>query len=150
MIIQIARFVIMIIFTLIPNSRLFVFKNFLLNLVGHQISLSARINSSVKIYGHGILKIGHDTWVGPNVSIYLNDTYVEIGDNCDIAPSVNIVTGTHKINNDINIFRIAGDGYSEPIKIGSGSWVCFGALILHGSVVPARTIVKPYEVVRRC
>ncbi len=69
-----------------------------------------------------------------------------IGSNCDIAPGVSFVSGSHEIGGPQ---RRAGAERSSPIKIGSGCWIRTHATILGGleleggSIVAAGSLVLP-------
>ena len=43
---------------------------------------------------------------------------------------------------------MAGEGYSLPISIGDGSWICTGATILGGTTIGERSIVAAGAVVK--
>jgi maltose O-acetyltransferase len=54
---------------------------------------------------------------------------ITIGDRCDIAPQVTIVTGSHEIGDSE---QRAGVGKNENVIIGNGCWVCARATIIGG------------------
>lgn len=138
-----------------PPTRLYRLKRWILNSAGATIGDNARIVSSAKFFITGNLTIGDNTFIGHQVLIVGGEANVVIGENCDIAPNVLLASGTHKI--ELNSNRVAGKGYSLPIIIGDGSWVCAGAIILGGttignySIVAAGTVVKgdfpPYSLI---
>jgi maltose O-acetyltransferase len=72
------------------------------------------------------LSIGDNCWIGKNLCVYGNDA-VSIGSNCDLAPNISFVTGTHVIA-DHN--RRAGEGYCKPIVVGNGCWIGINSTIL--------------------
>ncbi|EPR74764.1 galactoside O-acetyltransferase-like protein [Winogradskyella psychrotolerans RS-3] len=123
---------------LIPETRGFSLKRKLYAFAGVILGENVRICSSVKIRGHGIVQIGDNTWIGHNVQI-ISSSKVVIGKNVDIAPSVYIGTGTHKI--DVNGDRAAGEGYSAEVLIDKGTWICTGALILPGTIIKEMCVV---------
>lgn len=140
------RYIAKCLFKVIPESRLFRVKVALLNWCGHAVDRSARISSSINIYGPGKLVIGAGVWVGPNVKFYVNNSEIKIGHYCDVAPEVAFVTGSHYIAKDSK--RMAGEGYCLPINVGAGSWLCFRSVIHAGVLIPERTIVSSNEVVK--
>jgi len=71
---------------------------------------------------------------------------INIGADCDIAPRVSFITGTHEIEGDGP--KAAGKGYSLPITIGNGCWICAGATVLGGTVIGEHSIVAAGAVVR--
>lgn len=124
---------------LMPPTRLYRLKRWVLNLAGATVGDNARIVSSAKFFIAGSLKIGDNTFIGHQVLIVGGEANVVIGENCDIAPNVLLASGTHKI--EVNSNRIAGKGYSLPIIIGDGSWICAGAIILGGTTIGKYSIV---------
>ena len=140
-------FIYHLIMNFIPATRLFKFKAMLLRWCGATIGANVRVTSSVKFYTSGSLEIGDNTWLGHEVLITGGNALISIGKNCDIAPRVSIISGTHKINKTHDI-KIAGEGYSLPIKIGDGCWLCANSLVLGGSLVDSKSIITPNAVVR--
>ena len=57
-----------------------------------------------------------------------------------------VVTGTHQI--DLVGSHVAGLGYSLPISIGDGTWICTSATILGGATIGERSIVAAGAVVK--
>jgi len=92
------------------------------------------------------LEIGSHTWVGHDVLVVGGESNIKIGMNCDIAPRVLIASGTHEIDGVGK--RAAGKGYSLPIIIGDGSWICAGAQILGGTEIGSHCIVAAGAVVK--
>lgn len=133
----------------IPATKLFKFKASLLRWCGAKVGSNVRIVSSAKFYLSGELSIGDNTWIGHEVMIVGGQAPVIIGKDCDIAPRVMLVTGSHKIN-DLTSCKIAGEGYSLPIEIGNGCWLCVNVTIIGGSkigdkvLVGANTLIKSH------
>ncbi len=105
-----------------------------------------RVVSSARFLVGGPLSIGADTWVGHEVLVVGGDAAISIGAYCDIAPRVTFVTGSHDI--DPRGLHVAGKGYSLPISIADGCWICAGATILGGTRIGARSIVAAGAVVK--
>ncbi len=131
-------------FPIIPDTRGFGAKRFLLRLAGARIGKNVRICSSVRIVGDGMLSIGDNTWVGHQSLISVSEE-LTIGKNVNIAPRVFIGTGTHEI--DCNGPSIAGKGVSLPILIGDGAWLCANSCITAGVSVGAKSIIAAGAVV---
>lgn len=131
---------------MLPATRAFGCKRWMLRLAGGKIEADVRIASSARFQLSGGLHIGVDTWIGHDVLVVGGDAPVEIGVRCDIAPRVTIATGTHRIDPDGP--RVAGKGYSLPVKIGDGCWIGTGAIILGGTVIGEHSIVAAGAVVR--
>lgn len=123
-------YVVHIVFSILPTTRCFRFKCFLLRWAGAVIGTNVRIVSSARFHLTGNLKIGNGTWIGHETLIIGGDADVTIGNNVDIAPRVLIVSGTHELFTVP--FRAAGRGYSLPISIEDGVWIGAGATILGG------------------
>jgi len=135
-----------ILWHLIPPTRAFSLKRKLLRLAGAEVGENVRFASSVRTYVGGPLIIGPNTWVGHDTLFVGGNAHIEIGANCDIAPRVSFITGTHKI--EANGPKASGEGYSLPITVGDGCWIGAGAMLLGGSVVGAHSIVAAGAVVR--
>lgn len=131
----------------IPATRCFYLKSILLRWCGAKIGENVRIASSATFLTTGELTIGNNTWIGHDVLVLGGTAPIIIGANCDIAPRVALISGTHKINSMPNE-QVAGPGYSLPIKIEDGCWLCANALVLGGAKISKRTIVAPNSVVK--
>lgn len=131
----------------LPATRFFNLKNMMLRWCGAKVGKNVRIVSSARFYVSGELIIGENTWIGHDVLIVGGNARIEIGKNCDIAPRVNIISGTHKINKKTDS-KVAGEGFSKNIFIGNGCWICTNVTILGGatignmSVIGANTLIK--------
>lgn len=130
----------------LPLTRCFAFKRLLLRFAGARVGKNVRVVSTFRANLLGRLDIGDNTWIGHEVLAVGGDAAITIGANCDIAPRVSFVTGTHKIDSEGP--HVAGEGYSLPITIGNGSWICTGAIILGGTAIGARSIVAAGAVVK--
>ncbi|MBB1411678.1 DapH/DapD/GlmU-related protein [Pseudoalteromonas sp. SG44-17] len=145
---KLKRVICFFLMSLIPSTRLYAFKAFILNIIGFNISNTARIVSSVKILGLNNIHIGSDTFIGHETLIIgSNNTTVVIEENCDISSRVTIITGTHEI--DISGDRVAGKGYGQDIKICRGVWIGVNATILPGVIVGEMSIVAAGSVVTK-
>jgi acetyltransferase-like isoleucine patch superfamily enzyme len=133
-------------FPLLPPTRCFALKRFLLRWAGAQIGHNVRIASSAKFHLIGNLSIGDNTWIGEYTLIVGGDAEIAIGSNVDIGPRVTIVTGSHELFAAPN--RAAGPGFSKPISIEDGVWIGANSTVLGGaklencSVVGAGALVK--------
>lgn len=139
---------------IIPETKGFALKRWLLRRAGAKVGNNVRICSSAFIGGCGQLTIDNDTWIGHKSTIIASSKII-IGKRVDIAPGVLITTGTHEI--DFNGNRVAGPGVSKAVTIGDGCWICANSTILPGvtvgdmSLVAAGAVitknVEPYSVV---
>ncbi len=84
------------------------------------------------------LEIGIGSWIGRNLVIHGNGVVV-IGENCDIAPDVTLLTGTHIIGGHK---RRAGRGQTGNITIGDGCWIGARATILPGTTVGNGSVIS--------
>ncbi len=89
--------------------------------------------------------IGENCWIGRELCLEGNGTVI-IGDNCDIAPCVSFLTGSHLIGDKR---RRAGNGFNGKIEIGSGSWIGSRAIFLPESIVNSGTVVGAGSVVTK-
>jgi maltose O-acetyltransferase len=136
------RYLVNILLNLLPGSRFFAIKRFLLLLSGVNVGVNVRV---MRIRVEGVkLIIGDNTFIGDETLIGGGESNVIIGKNCDISSRVSIITGTHKIG---YIEKAAGEGYSEDIIIQDGVWIGFGATILHGVTVGKGSIIAAGSVV---
>lgn len=135
---------------LFPNLNVRLFR-----WLGYDISVSARIYSSVQIMGDILVNIGDDTFIGHQTLITGGGAKITIGNFCDISDRVIICCGTHEID-PVGI-RTAGTGFGKDIAIEDGVWIGIGSLIQPGvrigkkSIIAAGTVVnknvEPYTVV---
>ena len=132
--------------TLAPPTKLFRLKRNLYRISGVDIGKDTKICGDVRIYASGKISIGHSTWVGIGCTFYCSQAVeIRIGDNCDIAPEVAFVTGSHRIG---TTNRRAGPGYSKSIDVKNGCWlgarstILPGVTIGEGSIVAAGSLVK--------
>lgn len=136
-----------LIISLLPPTRLFAFKCYLLRIVGLNIEQNVKFCGPSKIYGRGALSIGRDSWVGPGNIFYTNqDAEISIGANCDLAPGVTFVTGSHHLG---DADRRAGPGIASNIVVNNGVWIGCNATILGGVVVGSGSIIAAGSLVTR-
>lgn len=133
-----------LLFPLIPESKGFGFKRFMLRCAGAEIGKNVKISSSCKIFGAGKLSVGDNTWIGYQCTI-VSSSNIEIGANVDIAPCVYIGTGTHTI--DPSADHIAATDISKDVKIGDGCWICVNSTILPGAKIADKCVVGAAAVV---
>lgn len=72
------------------------------------------------------LKIGDNVHVGHDLRCEGNG-FIEIGNNCDIAPNVTLLTGSHEIGDST---RRAGKGKTLSINIKDGCWIGANSVVL--------------------
>ncbi|MGC4118197.1 MAG: hypothetical protein QM765_27335 [Myxococcales bacterium] len=113
---------------------------------GAAIAKNVRLNAAVRVYG-GNIEVGEDTWVSSETVFFTGvGAPVRIGPRCDVGHGASFVTGSHELGGS---FRRAGPGHSQEIVVGAGCWIgaCSvilgGAKIGDGSVVAAGAIVLP-------
>lgn len=142
----ISRYLVGIILPILPETRCFGFKRWLLRVYGAKIGKNVRICSSAKFLGSGELVIGDNTWIGHQCLISSSSKII-IGANCDLAPRVYIGTGTHEIT--VNCDRVANIEISSDIKIGDGCWLCVNTTILPGVEIGNKCIIAAGAVVTK-
>lgn len=131
----------------LPVSRFYSIKRRLLNQSGINVGIGGKINGGTRFYGRGYVSIGTETWVGPNCCFYTHhDVPILIGRNCDIAPDVRFVTGSHEIGPAV---RRAGTGCAKAIQIGDGCWVGVGVTLLGGVKIGRGSILAAGSVVTK-
>lgn len=131
---------------LMPPTKMFSLKRFLLRWAGATVGDNVRIASTAKFHLTGALTIGDNTWIGHEVLIVGGDAAIRIGKDVDIAPRVLMVTGTHEPFGIQG--KAAGKGYSRPIKVEDGVWIGAGATVLGGVTLGEQSIVAAGALVR--
>lgn len=125
-----------------PKINAFLFKQ-----LGYKVHKTARIFSSVQIFGNINVEIGEDTFIGHESIITGGLGTIIIGSHCDISDRVSIFCGTHEI--DRSGVRSAGKGIGRDIKIGNGVWIGYGVLILPGVTIGDKAIIAAGSVVHK-
>ena len=134
-----------LILSLLPPSRLFKFRNFLLRLSGVDIHNTASFCGRSWVYGRGKLYIGAETWLSPGATIHTHiDADIRIGERCDVGPGVEFITGSHVIG---TAFRRAARGTASPISVGNACWIGARVTILGGVSIGEGSIVAAGAVV---
>jgi maltose O-acetyltransferase len=93
-------------------------------------------------YGYNI-RLGRNAFINYNC-VFLDCAAIEIGDNLQMGPAVQVYTAAHPLEADV---RRSGLEYARPIRIGHDVWIGGGAIILPGvnigdsSVIGAGSIV---------
>lgn len=140
------RYLLNLVFQFLLPTRGFSFKRRLVELAGVAVGPGVRVTSEIKIFGNGSIFLGDDTWVGVGAEFHVPiPAAVTMGVNCDIAPSVKFICGSHSVGGAV---RRAGEGTVENIYIGSGVWVGAGAILLPGCHIGDGTVVAAGAVVR--
>lgn len=120
---------------LLSGTRAFERKRRLLNSIGHEIGEGTRIVGP--LFCTGQLHVGKDCWLGADLTVHGNGS-VFIGDNCDLAPGVMFVTGSHAIG---GAERRAGAGNNRDIHVGSGCWLGARTTLLGGVTLGSGSVV---------
>ncbi|SFP21247.1 maltose O-acetyltransferase [Halolactibacillus halophilus] len=94
---------------------------------------------------------GYNTYVGENFyanfdSVILDVAEVRMGDNCMLAPNVQIYTATHPIE---HLSRNSGKELAKPITIGDNVWIGGGAIINPGVTLGNGVVVASGAVVTK-
>lgn len=109
-------------------------------LMGAQVGKRVVIRPGVLLKGCVNLTIGSDVFIGEGTSIVAYESPVTIGDNVLIADCVYISSRNHRFSNNQKLIR--EQGYrAEGVVIEGDVWLAHGAVVLAGSVVPAKTVV---------
>ncbi|TVZ47790.1 acyltransferase [Olleya sp. Hel_I_94] len=109
------NYIITLIIKVLPETRLFKFKNRLYQIYGLQLKENIKICSSARFLGVGNISIGSDTWIGPEV-LMVSTSNISIGENVDIAPRVYIAAGA-VVNKDVPENTMVGGVPAKVIKI---------------------------------
>ena len=141
------RDIVNILLKLLPVSSLFSIKRTLIRMMGVNVGEGVSINGHSWFYGRGKISIGDNTWLGVGCKFYsVAGHFIDIGRNCDIAPEVTFVPGTHKMGTSE---RRAGEGYALDIKVGDGCWIGTSVTILGGVTIGSGVMIAAGAVVAK-
>lgn len=93
-------------------------------------------------YGYNI-RLGRNAFINFNC-VFLDCASIEIGDNLQMGPAVQIYTATHPLEADL---RRSGLEYARPVSIGHDVWIGGGAIILPGVTIGDRSVIGAGSVV---
>ena len=91
------------------------------------------------------ITIGRNSFVKFNCTM-LDVAPITIGNNCFLAPNVQLLTAGHPIHNEA---RTAGIGYGKPITLGDRVWLGAGTVVCPGVRIGDNTVVGAGSVVTR-
>ncbi len=94
----------------------------------------------------GNVKVGKNTWIGPNCILDGSGGELLIGDWCDISAGAQIYTH-HTVNRSISLGQKPVD--VAPTKIGNGVYVGPNAIIQMGVTIGDRAIIGANSLVNR-
>eukprot|EP00744_Colponema_vietnamica_P016111 GILI01022590.1.p1 GENE.GILI01022590.1~~GILI01022590.1.p1 ORF type:complete len:195 (-),score=25.40 GILI01022590.1:91-675(-) len=94
---------------------------------------------------------GYNLYLGKNFYCNFNCTILDvnkvtIGDNCMLAPNVQIYTAGHPVDAER---RISGEEFGLEIKIGDNVWIGGGAIICPGVTIGNNTVIGAGSVVTK-
>jgi maltose O-acetyltransferase len=94
---------------------------------------------------------GYNTYVGENFFANFDCTILDVcevrfGDNCLLAPGVQIYTATHPLN---PTERNSGKEYAKPITIGNNVWIGGSAIINPGVTIGNNVVIASGAVVTK-
>jgi acetyltransferase-like isoleucine patch superfamily enzyme len=131
---------------MLPTSRFFGLKRLVLGWAGVEVGSGARVNGRCWFYGHGRVRIGADTWVGPGFTFHTSTgALIDLGSRCDVAPEVSFITGSHAAGIHA---RRAGAETAGDIRIGDGCWIGARTTVLAGVTIGAGSMVAAGALVR--
>ena len=95
-------------------------------------------------YGYNI-RAGRNLFVNYDC-VFLDCAPIELGDDVQIAPAVQIYTATHPLDPTLRRSGIEG---ARPVRIGSNVWIGGGAIVLPGVTVGDDAVIGAGSVVTR-
>ncbi|MCM1135441.1 MAG: sugar O-acetyltransferase [Clostridium sp.] len=124
--------------------------------------LFAKIGANVSVGQPFICDYGRNIYLGNNVSINMNCTFVdcnkiEIGDNVLIASNVQLYTAAHPVELSERLTphwspeseEYFCRTYARPIKIGNGCWLGGGVIVLPGVTIGDGAVIGAGSVVTK-
>ena len=128
-------------------TRAFGFKRWLYAQAGFNLEAGVKITSEFRVLGNGAVSIGENTWVGIGTELHIpSPAQISIGRNCDIAPGVRFLCGSHMVG---DASRRAGEGTVEDIWVGTGVWIGAGSMLLPGVYLEDGIVVAAGSVVTK-
>lgn len=109
-------------------------RRFLLRLFGANLSATANVYGSARIWLPSNLRMGAFATIGPRTIIYTMAP-ITIGEYAVISQGAHLCAGTHDIEDDN--FQL----YARPISIGSRAWIAAEAFVGPGVVVGEGTVL---------
>ncbi|WP_447979989.1 sugar O-acetyltransferase [Candidatus Nitrospira bockiana] len=106
--------------------------------------LLARYQGTACDYGYNI-RLGRNAFINYNC-VFLDCGLIEIGDNLQMGPAVQLYTAAHPLEADL---RRSGMAYARPIRIGHDVWIGGGVVILPGVTIGDQSVVGAGSVVTR-
>ncbi|WP_449598729.1 acyltransferase [Niallia sp. Marseille-Q9988] len=145
----------------INRIKLVIFRDLFINTIASSVLVPRTIRSQIyRIYGVEIntkyiqakcflggnnIKIGRGTTVNYQC-FFDNNGLIEIGENCDIAMQVSMITSTHEIGNSV---RRAGQTYGKDIRIEDGCWIGARVIIQPGVTIGKGCVIAAGSVVTK-
>jgi maltose O-acetyltransferase len=131
--------------TFLSSTHFFSIKRFLLKLCGYKIGVGTKIVGPIYIGRNAELSVGDYCWIGKKFTIHGHGK-VCIGNKCDLAPEILLVTGSHEVGEKD---RRAGNGISFSISIGNGCWIGVRSTIMGNISIGEGTIVGSCALVNK-
>lgn len=115
----------------------------LLRLVGISVGSGTVVKSRCTFAGPGPITIGSNCYLN-HEGMFDATGEIVVGDNVYVGQGVTVGTCSHEIGDRT---RRAGPRYTSPVKIGAGTWVGIGAIILPGTTVGPGCVIAAGAVV---
>lgn len=138
-------FVLKLINTFLVGTSFFTIKRFLLNMIGISIGENSKVVGPLYIGRAATLVVKQNCWIGADFKVYGNGE-VFIGDNCDVAPEVTFITGSHQIGPPS---KRAGDGISFKCQVSNGVWIGSQSTFLNNVKISEGVIIGAKSLVNR-
>jgi len=106
----------------------------LLRIFGAEIGEGVLIRPTVKVTYPWKVRIGKNSWVGDNVTLYSLGE-INIGSNTIVSQGCYLCTGSHDYQS--KKFEI----YSKPISIGDSTWLASDVFVAPGVNIGSRVVV---------
>lgn len=105
-------------------------------------------NAMLKGYYRNLMRIGSNTWIGQNCFLHSGGG-ITIGDYVGLGPGVQILTVSHKLDDDAQTPIITREQDFLPVTIADNCDIGVGTIILPGVTIGSGSMVGAGSVVTR-
>ncbi|WP_288060120.1 acyltransferase [Thomasclavelia cocleata] len=139
------RIVLFIINNFLSTTKFFTLKRKLLNIGNIKVGKGSKVVGPFFCGTEVEISIGDNCWIGNNFKVEGNGK-IRIANNCDFAPSVMIITGSHEISDRK---RAAGRGIDYSIDFEDGCWIGARSTLFGNITIGKLSVIGAMSLVNR-